>query len=55
MQQALSVAGCEANDIDWIIASSETRIEYPSLAAQLHKKCVKNAGCWMPEALVWGC
>jgi hypothetical protein len=38
MRQALAVAGCVANEIDWIIASSETHVEYPSLAAQLHKR-----------------
>lgn len=34
MQQALGVAACGNNEIDWIIASSETHVEYPSLAAQ---------------------
>jgi 3-oxoacyl-[acyl-carrier-protein] synthase III len=50
MQQALSVAGCEANDIDWIIASSETHIEYPSLAAQLHKRTKVREKCGVLDA-----
>jgi 3-oxoacyl-[acyl-carrier-protein] synthase III len=50
MQQALSVAGCEANDIDWIIASSETHIEYPSLAAQLHKSTNVREKCGVLDA-----
>src|ERR1700692_1178097 len=29
MQQALDVAGCEAKEVDWIIASSETHVAYP--------------------------
>ena len=33
MRRALGVAGCEANEIDWIIVSSETHVAYPSLAA----------------------
>jgi 3-oxoacyl-[acyl-carrier-protein] synthase-3 len=45
MQQALSVAGCQANEIDWIIASSETHVEYPSLAAQLHKRAGVREKC----------
>jgi 3-oxoacyl-[acyl-carrier-protein] synthase III len=57
MQQALDVAGCQANDIDWIIASSETHVAYPSLAAQLHKRQMfaKTAAHWMQEALAWAC
>jgi hypothetical protein len=50
MQLALSVAGCEANDIDWIIASSETHIEYPSLAAQLHKRTKVREKCGVLDA-----
>jgi 3-oxoacyl-[acyl-carrier-protein] synthase-3 len=50
MQQALSVAGCEANDIEWIIASSETHIEYPSLAAQLHKSTKVREKCGVLDA-----
>jgi 3-oxoacyl-[acyl-carrier-protein] synthase-3 len=38
MERALGVAGCQVKEIDWIIASSETHVAYPSLAAQLHKR-----------------
>jgi 3-oxoacyl-[acyl-carrier-protein] synthase-3 len=34
--EALEHAAAEAHEIDWIIASSETHHNYPSLAAQLH-------------------
>jgi 3-oxoacyl-[acyl-carrier-protein] synthase-3 len=44
-QQALDVAGCEAKEIDWIIASSETHVAYPSLAAQLHKRTNVREKC----------
>src|ERR1700688_2365479 len=48
MRRALGVAGCEANEIDWIIVSSETHVAYPSLAAQLHKRANvrENCGVW---------
>ena len=50
MQRALGVAGCEANEIDWIIASSETHVEYPSLAAQLHKRANVREKCGVLDA-----
>jgi 3-oxoacyl-[acyl-carrier-protein] synthase III len=50
MQQALSVAGCQAKEIDWIIASSETHVEYPSLAAQLHKRASVREKCGVLDA-----
>ena len=50
MQQALGVAGCQAKEIDWIIASSETHGEYPSLAAQLHKRASAREKCGVLDA-----
>src|SRR5215470_2767562 len=35
---ALSRASCGAQELDWIIAASETHHEYPSLAAELHSR-----------------
>jgi 3-oxoacyl-[acyl-carrier-protein] synthase III len=49
-QQALDVAGCEAKEIDWIIASSETHVAYPSLAAQLHKRTNVREKCGVLDA-----
>jgi 3-oxoacyl-[acyl-carrier-protein] synthase III len=50
MQKALDVASCQAKEIDWIIASSETHIEYPSLAAQLHKGASVRENCGALDA-----
>jgi 3-oxoacyl-[acyl-carrier-protein] synthase III/uncharacterized protein YeaO (DUF488 family) len=45
LQQALQVAQCPPGELDWILASSETHREYPSLAAQLHKRVVARESC----------
>jgi 3-oxoacyl-[acyl-carrier-protein] synthase-3 len=50
MQQALSVARCQGSEIDWIIASSETHVAYPSLAAQLHKRANVRESCGVLDA-----
>ena len=50
LQWALDVAGCQANEIDWIIASSETHVAYPSLAAQLHKRASAREKCGVLDA-----
>jgi 3-oxoacyl-[acyl-carrier-protein] synthase III len=50
MQEALGVAGCQAKEVDWIIASSETHVEYPSLAAQLHKRANVREQCGVLDA-----
>ena len=50
LQRALDVAGCQANEIDWIIASSETHVAYPSLAAQLHKRASAREKCGVLDA-----
>jgi 3-oxoacyl-[acyl-carrier-protein] synthase III len=53
MQQALGVAGCQPEEIDWIIASSETHVEYPRSQRNYTnvQVLVKNAGYWMLGAL----
>jgi 3-oxoacyl-[acyl-carrier-protein] synthase-3 len=45
MRQALEPAQCDRKEIDWVIASSETHREYPSLAAQLHKSLELRENC----------
>src|SRR5258708_12409997 len=35
-QEALRAAFCGAQQLDWIVATSETHHDYPSLSAQLH-------------------
>ena len=44
-QQALSVARHAAEELDWIIAASETHQGYPSLAAQLHARLSARQTC----------
>lgn len=44
-QQALHSAACGAQQLDWIIATSETHHEYPSLAAQLHSQLLARETC----------
>ena len=44
-QEALSFASHSADDLDWIIVTSETHQSYPSLAAQLHAKLSARQGC----------
>jgi len=50
LQRALDVAGCQAKEIDWLIASSETHVAYPSLAAQLHKRANVREKCGVLDA-----
>jgi 3-oxoacyl-[acyl-carrier-protein] synthase-3 len=50
LQRALDVAGCPAKQIDWIIASSETHVAYPSLAAQLQKQATAREKCGVLDA-----
>ena len=50
LQRALDVAECAAKEIDWIIASSETHVAYPSLAAQLHKRANARENCGVLDA-----
>jgi 3-oxoacyl-[acyl-carrier-protein] synthase III len=44
-QQALHAARCKAQELDWIIATSETHRGYPSLAAQLHSQLLARETC----------
>jgi 3-oxoacyl-[acyl-carrier-protein] synthase-3 len=44
-QQALDAAACGAQELDWIIATSETHRGYPSLAAQLHSQVLARENC----------
>jgi len=44
-QRAFHAATCGAQEIDWIIATSETQRGYPSLAAQLHSQLLARENC----------
>jgi 3-oxoacyl-[acyl-carrier-protein] synthase III len=45
LRAALSDAHCAAHEIDWLIATSETHLEYPSLAARLHVHMALREDC----------
>jgi 3-oxoacyl-[acyl-carrier-protein] synthase-3 len=44
-QKALHAAACGAQELDWIIATSETHHDFPSLAAQLHSRLLVRENC----------
>src|SRR5713226_8743424 len=44
-QEALRAASCGPQQLDWIIATSETHHDYPSLAAQLHSRLLVREDC----------
>jgi 3-oxoacyl-[acyl-carrier-protein] synthase-3 len=44
-QQSLHAAACGAQQLDWIIATSETHRAYPSLSAQLHSRLLARENC----------
>ena len=44
-QQALKVAGLSADSLDWILATSETRVGVPSLGASLHSALLASSTC----------
>jgi 3-oxoacyl-[acyl-carrier-protein] synthase-3 len=44
-QEALHAASSGAQELDWIIATSETHLGYPSLAAQLHARLLARENC----------
>lgn len=44
-QEALLAASCGAHQLDWIIATSETHHDYPSLSAQLHSRLLVRENC----------
>jgi 3-oxoacyl-[acyl-carrier-protein] synthase III len=45
MGAALQAGGCGAQEVDWIVATSETHHDYPSLAAQLHSRLLVRENC----------
>ena len=44
-QEALNAASCATQQLDWIIATSETHHDYPSLSAQLHSRLLLREDC----------
>ena len=44
-QQSLGNASCAVQEVDWIIATSETHHAYPSLAARLHGQLLARETC----------
>jgi len=44
-QEALRTASCGAQELDWIVATSETHHDYPSLSAQLHSRLLVRETC----------
>lgn len=44
-EEALRAASCGAQELDWIIATSETHHDYPALAAQLHSLLLARGNC----------
>ena len=44
-EEALRTASCGAQGLDWIIATSETHQNVPSLAAQLHSRVLARESC----------
>ena len=44
-QQSLCAAVCGAQELDWIIATSETHRGYPSLSAKLHAQLLARETC----------
>ncbi|MGB2622564.1 MAG: 3-oxoacyl-[acyl-carrier-protein] synthase III C-terminal domain-containing protein [Candidatus Acidiferrum sp.] len=44
-QEALHASACAVQEIDWIIATSETHLSYPSLAARLHSQLLARETC----------
>jgi 3-oxoacyl-[acyl-carrier-protein] synthase-3 len=44
-QEALRAAACGAQQVDWIVATSETHHDYPSLSAQLHSRLLVRENC----------
>jgi len=44
-QEALRAASCGAQQLDWIVATSETHHDYPSLSAQFHSRLLVRENC----------
>jgi 3-oxoacyl-[acyl-carrier-protein] synthase III len=45
VEAALGGASCGAQELDWIISTSETHHDYPALAAQLHSRLLARENC----------
>jgi 3-oxoacyl-[acyl-carrier-protein] synthase-3 len=45
LREALRSGSCGPQDLDWIIATSETHHDYPSLASQLHSQLLVRETC----------
>lgn len=44
-EEAMRAASCDEQELDWIIASSETHHDYPALGAQLHSRLLVRESC----------
>src|SRR5260370_16711630 len=44
-EEALRAASCGAQELDWIVATSETHHDYPSLSAHLHSRLLVRENC----------
>ena len=44
-QEALGAASCGTQELDWIVTTSETHHDYPSLSAQLHSRLLVRENC----------
>lgn len=44
-EEALRAASCGAQELDWIIVTSETHHDYPALAARLHARLLARENC----------
>jgi 3-oxoacyl-[acyl-carrier-protein] synthase III len=44
-QEALRAASCAPQELNWIVATSETHHDYPSLAALLHSRLLVRENC----------
>ena len=44
-QEALRAASCGTEELDWIVTTSETHHDYPSLSAQLHSRLLVRENC----------
>jgi 3-oxoacyl-[acyl-carrier-protein] synthase III len=45
LQAAFADANCSSREIDWLLATSETHHDYPSLAARLHSELACREDC----------
>jgi 3-oxoacyl-[acyl-carrier-protein] synthase-3 len=45
VEEALRAASCGAQELDWIVVTSETHHDYPSLSAQLHSRLLVRENC----------